>query len=353
MLLSKFWAEPAFVAADTEFLWIDVVIGAMVGGDWPIFERRLSEGLASADRARAEGVSASEDAVEAMATEFRYDRDLISGEDLAVWLGLHDLTTADWLGYFRRSVLRECYLLEFDETIDRFPPSARQLHEAAIADGVCSGQFEEFLISFSRRIALALAADEAIVQSASPDGLSLEARRLARQHGHWLEGWDPEDVYRRFLTALRVERAFSAIAETLTTREALQPLLENRQMDWTQLTIQSLSFSTTHAAREAILCIRIDGRSLEEVAQLSRQAVRRTRVFLEDIPPAERMAFLSADTGQVLGPLAVRDLFEVAVVVDAAQPTLDDVDVVARARRAAIADAGARASNLHVARVRG
>lgn len=351
--LSTFWAEPAFAAGDTDFLWIDVVIGAMVAGDWPTFERCLCEGLAATDRARAEGVVVSQEAVATAATEFRYERDLISGDDLGVWLERHHLTTADWLGYVTRSLLRERYVREVDDTIDRFPPSTRQLHDAAIADGVCSGRFEGFLTSLSHRVGLALAADDTILQPAPADGLTHEARRLARQHGHWLQGRDPEDAHRRFLVALRVQRAFAAVADTLTTPEALQPLLEARQMDWTRLTVESLGFATTHAAREAILCVRIDGRSLDEVAMLSRQAVRRTRVFLEDVPAAQRMAFLTADKGQLLGPLAIRDLFEIAVVVDHAPPTLDDAQVAARARRAAIAEAAARASSLHVARARG
>ena len=336
-----------------DFLWIDVAIGAMVEGDWPAFERCLSEGLAASCRARAEGVAASEEAADTAATEFRYERDLISGEDLGAWLERHHLTTADWLGYFTRSLLRERYVHELDDTIDRFPPSTRQLHEAAIPEGVCSGRFEGFLISCSRRVALAMGADETILHPAPADGLADDARRLARQHRHWFDGPDTEDAHRRFLVALRVQRAFTDIADTLATPETLQPLLDARLMDWTRLTIESLTFSTTHAAREAILCVRIDGRSLHEVARLSSQTVRRTQVFLEDVPAARRMALLAGDTGQVLGPLAAGDRFEVAVVVDQAPPTLDDVHVTARARRAAIADAAARASSLHVARARG
>ena len=353
MTPSRFWAEPAFAAGGIEFLWIDVAIGAMVAGEWPHFERFLSEGLASTCRARAESVAASQEAADTAATEFRYDRDLIAGEDLGAWLEQHHLTTADWLGHFTRSLLRERYVHELDDTIDRFPPSTRQLHDAAIADGVCSGRFEGFLTSFSRRVALALTANDSILQPAPADGLADEARRLARRHGHWFDGRDAEDAHRRFLGALRVQRAFATIADTLTTPTALQPLLQARQMDWTRLTIESRGFSTTHAAREAILCVRIDGRSLDDVARLSRQSVRRTQVFLEDVPAAQRVALLAAETGHVLGPFAGGDLFEVAVVIDQTPPALDDVHVEARARHAAIAEAAARASSLHVARVRG
>ena len=107
MGLSTLWAEPAFAAGDIDFLWIDVAIGAMAAGDWPSFERNLSEGLAAAGRARAEGVVSSQEAADTAATEFRYERDLISGEDLGAWLERHHLTTADWLAYFTRSLLRE------------------------------------------------------------------------------------------------------------------------------------------------------------------------------------------------------------------------------------------------------
>jgi hypothetical protein len=54
----------------------------MARGQWPAFEQRLAQGLACIARADAEDALPSEEALDAAATAFRYDRDLIAAADV-------------------------------------------------------------------------------------------------------------------------------------------------------------------------------------------------------------------------------------------------------------------------------
>jgi hypothetical protein len=43
---SAFWDQHVFSVGRTDFQWIDVAIDAREHGEWHVFERRLTEGLA-------------------------------------------------------------------------------------------------------------------------------------------------------------------------------------------------------------------------------------------------------------------------------------------------------------------
>jgi hypothetical protein len=344
--LPAFWAEAAFAAGGTDFLWVDVAIAAMARGEWPAFERRLTEGLASAARAQADKIPADDRDVDAAATAFRYDRDLISGDEINAWLERAALNSSDWLAYFRRDLLRRRFEDQLDETIDGHAVSTRQLLDAAYVEGVCSGQFDAFARTLAHRIALAVSVDPDLL---SPDqhhaaGAAREAARLAHLHRHWVEGRADDEVQHRFEHALRIERAFHQAADAVATPGELHAVLETRQIDWTHLTFESLSLSTEHAAREALLCLTVDGMSLDDVSLLARQAVTRTAGFLEDLPADWRVAMLSAETGRPIGPLPSGGRFGISVVTGHAPPELGDPRVEERARRAAVAGASERAA---------
>ena len=346
--LAVFWSEPAFAAWGIDFLWVDVAIAAMIRGDWSGFERRLTEGLAAVARAHADGVSADDQAVEAAATAFRYDRDLVSGDEITAWLERAGLSSGDWLAFFSRDLLRRRFDRELDDTVDRHPPSTRHLLETAYAEGICSGVFDDFARTLAHRLALAASADQDLLSADSgpvlPD-VERTAARVGHLHQHWIHGHADDEVRRRFALALRVEEAFQIAAADVTTEDELRSILETRQIDWTHLTFESLSLATEHAAREALLCLTIDRLSLDDVSLLARQPVNRAAGFLEDLPAEWRVALLSAEVGHPLGPLPAGDRFDVAIVTAHAAPHLDDPRVRARAERAAVSGAAERAAH--------
>ena len=174
--LSTFWDQCSFSIGDVDFLWIDVQLAAMAHGEWAGFERRLSEGLACAARADAEGLCPPEPAVEEAATAFRYERDLISGSEMTAWLDAGGLTTDEWMAY----VTRDRPPADVGPLTSKMCSIVSRLRRgsstrAAVGEGICSGVFDAFARSFSERAALAIEEDGSVL---SQDRLvRLAARR--------------------------------------------------------------------------------------------------------------------------------------------------------------------------------
>jgi hypothetical protein len=350
--LSAFWDRYAFTVGDIDLLWIDVAIGAMARGEWAAFERRLAEGLAAAARAAADEQEPDDEAVDELGTAFRYERDLISGEDMSAWLERAGITTEEWLAFIRRDVLRRQCVHELDDLLDRFGPSVRQLEAAAVAEGICSGLFDAFEQTLAGRVALAFEADAQVFDArrATSPVLEAAARALARLHPHWLTMRPELDVYARCVAMLRVEEHFRRLSERLASPDCLRTLVEGNRLDYVRLELDTVAFASESAAREGALCVTADGLSLQDVAGLARQRVRRSHVFLADAPPEQRDLLLSAEPGQVVGPFAVDGRFELSALVTRTVPRLDDDAVVARAHRVAIGLEARRAAREHVTR---
>ncbi|HEY6506449.1 MAG TPA: hypothetical protein VIY56_00465 [Vicinamibacterales bacterium] len=345
--LAAFWNQHAFSVGDTHFQWLDVAMAAMAHGDWPAFERRLTEGLACAAKADAEQTPPDDATVEAAAVAFRYERDLISGEDLGSWLDHAGISVDEWMAWVRRDVLRRTWMGDVDELVDRFSPSPRQLEAAAVTEGICTGAFATFERSFAGRAAALFESDGELypLDVGVPGAHDARAVRLARQHAHWLAMRPESERLSRLAAVIGLESRFAALAEGLATPESLLQAVEVHRLDWVRLELETLTFANEDAAREALLCVTADGLSLNDVAGLSRQSVRRTHWFLQDLPQTVQERLLSVPGGQACGPLEGADgRYEVSTVVSRIAPSLEDDLVAERARREAVAHACRRAA---------
>jgi hypothetical protein len=354
-MLSPFWDRHAFSIRDVDFLWVDVALGAMARGQWPAFERRLAEGLACAARADLEEVSSSQDALDAAATAFRYDRDLISAADVNAWLERTGLAADDWLAYLNRDLLRQEWADHIEDILDRFAPSARQLLAAAVGEGICSGIFAEFERALAGRAAFVLEQDagqfgRVCRRGDAPPSIDAAVARLAQTHAHWLSTRPAADTALRLSTMLQLEAAFDVLVDGIASNGRLSEIVDANRLEWMRLELDTLSFPTETAAREAILCVREDGLSLYDVAALSRRMVGRTTVALEDVDPKYRDQLLAAEPGGVLGPFAIDSRFDVTTLIGRSTPALADPDVAERARRALIDVALQHAVRDHVTR---
>jgi hypothetical protein len=349
-----YWDRYAFSIGGVDFAWIDVVLAAMIRGDWSTFERRLAEGLACAARADRENAQPSLDAVDEAAVAFRYERDLISAADITGWLDRMDLTSDEWSEYLIRDLLRRRWADELDDVLDRGAPSSRDLLAAASAEGICSGSFEAFERTFAGHAALVYETDAAAFHRAcevDADGTAdSPVTRLAQTHAHWLSTRPARDIAARIARASRLESAFVQSAGCIGSNGRLKEIVDTHRLGWTRLAIDTLSLPTEHAAREAILCVREDRLSLHDVAALSRTAVARSEVTLDDFDPQHRDLLLAAEPGSVVGPLPAAGRFEVASLVSRTAPSLDDPAIAARARALVVDTAQHRAARDHVKR---
>jgi hypothetical protein len=348
--LSTFWSRRAFSIADRAYLWIDVALAAMAQGDWGAFERRLAAGLACAAEADARPLPL-DDEVEEAASAFRYERDLIASADLDKWLEGVGVSTDDWLEYLRRDVLRRMWSADLEQLIDRFPISPRQLQGAAVAEGVCSGAFDAFADAFAGRAALVFSVGSAVLPPGHDESRSADrAVSLARRHRHWMTTRTEGDILPRLAEVLRIEDAFEAASAHVISLGSLSDIVSAHRLDWVVLELDTISFATEPAAREALLCIREDGMSMQDVSRLSRRNVTRRRAFLEDMPRDYRDLLMSVTAGQSVGPLHIDGGFAVAGIVGRFAPGLDDEYVIERARRVALDRATRQAVRDHVQR---
>ena len=256
-----------FTAAGRPYGWEDVLRAAELRGELDALERATREGLACARRAESEGSEPSAEAVRAAATVFRYDRDLLAAEELEAWLDARGLTIADWNGQLRRALLRERWAGELEQIDSAYPVADEEVDAALLAEAVCTG----FLGDAAERLA-----EDAALAAA--------------------EGADPDDLAGLTRAALAARGRAPSTAEV--TRE-----IEAHALDWIRIEAESLERTDPEAAREAALCVRIDGRPLAEVAEDCGVPAQRLVLYLGDADPDLRVALVSAGAGELVGPV--------------------------------------------------
>ena len=349
---SVFCDRYAFSIGGTDFQWIDVALSAMVSDEWAVFERRLAEGLACTTRAETEGLALPETAIDDAAMAFRYERDLIAGSDMTAWLERAGLSPDEWMAYVTRAVLRKMWAGDIEAVLDRYSPSARQLQAVALAEGVCSSLFDAFEAAFSERAAVAFGArSEALTIGRVDSSVHTDhAAQLERQHVHWLAARPDGDSLARLTRILSIEDAYRTACERSVGDDSLLTVIDAHRLEWILIDVEAIAFAGEAAAREAMLCIRQDGLSLDDVAALSQLSVVRMQMFLADAPPEHRDRLLSEEPGGLMGPLSVDGRFHVATVRGRTLPTLDDDRVARRARAELLRQAGRRAAQDRVTR---
>jgi hypothetical protein len=256
------------------------------------------------------------------------------------------------MAFVTRDVLRTTWAHEIDTLLDQYPPSQRQLEAVVIAEGISSGLFDAFEASFSERAATAFEASPDLfgtTYAASPAHME-SATRLVRQNMHWLTAGPDAESLARVIRILDIDDCYRAASEQPVPEELLLTVVDAHRLDWVVADLDSLTFADQEAAREAILCVREDGLSLQDVGALSRHRVTRAHVFLEDAPAECRGQLLSAEPHGLIGPLLVDGHYQVAVVLARTTPTLQDERVIQRARRVLRAQTDRRAALDHVKR---
>jgi hypothetical protein len=290
-----------FTVEGRTYAWEDVLLGAELRGELGELERQTRQGLACLRRLAAEGAELQAETVRAAATVFRYERNLLAAEELEAWLAAHGLTAADWNGYLRRLLLRERWAEELERIEAEFPVDDEEVEAALTPEAVCTG--------FLRRAAEQLAEDAALAAAnagveASPDRATLIAA-LARQ---------AETARARTPDRAELEREIGAHA-----------------LDWVRIEAETLELADVEAAREAALCVRVDRRSLTDVAEESGVPATELVLYLGDAEPELRTALVSASPGELIGPLAQGDAHLLLQLRAKTEPSADDPELERRA----------------------
>jgi hypothetical protein len=287
--MKRLFDRPAFAIGQHRWLWADVLAGAAIRGD---LGRFLSERAVSADDPIASGQS------------WRYERGLLAAEDLEAWLARRGVSVEEWLAWNGGNA-------------------------SVYVHGVCSGAFDRFAFGLAARLSVtADAPPDAPLAAFSPEPIPADIVV------------DPEIVH--------AERVFRASDPWLVPERVVREICTANAVDWLGFDVEGLLLETASAAREAMLCVDVDGQSLTEVgATVSASPVRRITT-LSAFAEEDRPRLLAAREGALAGPLRSSVGFEILKVHARIPPDPSDPAVRARALEIGRKSAIQRAIAQHV-----
>jgi hypothetical protein len=305
--------RPLLAVKGINFTWDDVLAWDEARGTLAGFQERTRSGVARFRRAAQTGSRPRADAVSTAAAGFRYGRNLLAADQLSAWLARWELTVAEWGEYIERSLLLD------DATAAADEPALRDgdVAEAEYVDLVCSGFLEEEALAFASDIALA-------------DLTPIEAVGDQR---------------------VMVERALlgAAVARRNATSEpAVEYEIARHGLDWTRLDLAVLELEDAGAAREAAMCIRVDGSDISDVAAAADAAVSHMSVYLGDLEPWLQPPLLAAQPGELVGPVHEDGQFVLLAVNDRKPAGPTDPELRRRAESALVDRAVRRATESRV-----
>jgi hypothetical protein len=318
-------ARDAFTAGATTYRWADVFVSAHLRGDWADLEDRARAGLA----AEAAGGGAGPD-IEALADAWRYDRDLLTADDLEAWLQARGLGFGDWTAYLRRTALRT-------RSPGPFLGGAvgvERLAGAVVLEGICSGTFT----TWADRLAGAAALHERVQEvlggsppwctDPAPSGIDEAAASLGPDG---LLGV-PADSYReRAELVACVRTSAHRCIDELTGPAQLERVVRSRRLEWTRVDLQVAVVDDLEAARELMLLVRVDGLPVEEAAGLAGTRVEARSSYLDEAGDGLGRLLTGAGPGDLLGPVAGDGGHLVVQVTARVEPSIDQPAVADRA----------------------
>jgi hypothetical protein len=299
--------EPVFSAGGHCFTWAEVIEAARVRGDWAALQSHVA-GLLARERALAV-VDALPSAVQtrAVANAFRFQLNLVSGDELRAWLTRRDISVGEWMAEMRRSLLQSA------EQTGAGSPDA--LERASWVHAVCTGKLAAYARTLAEEVAVQL----------NEQPLGLTGDELAA------------------LPHKREQFCASQLREP-----ALAAAVADNTFGWTRLDLRCLIHSDEMVVREAALCVRLDGRELDDVAVDAGASLVEMTVLLDDADPALRTRLVAANPGDLLGPLATGTDHRLVLVLARVAPSLPDPLVRSRAEQTVIGQALATEVNRHV-----
>ena len=295
---------------------------------------QLAWEVACEDEADGAGLEADEASVDSMVEQFRYDRDLESAEETEAWLDMRGLTADDLQSYFTRLY----WWKTLKEKVAPVPYEAErvdsELLDALAAELLISGGLVPLAVEFSRR----LVARDGSETRVEPGLVEQERARFLERAGvgpedlpGWLAALDRDQDW--FDGMLEMEVKYRIRCDAALAPEQLSRGLAAARLPLTRLKIERVEFDTVDAAREALLCVRDDDLTLEDVARETRYPFERLEVYAEDLPDDQRQRFLCAKIGELQGPTPAEGMFRVSCLLARSEPALADPLVRLRIER--------------------
>jgi hypothetical protein len=333
-LVSKQTLE-VFRCGNRPFTINDVIAAAYVRGELDPVSQRLSRSIAAERRAAGMDLSADEEELQKMPEEFRYQRDLITGEETERWLGERGLTLDDFSGYFTRRYWAETLDEEFGPDGIDHPLTDPEWRDLLIVDLFLSGEFDRLAMELSWRVAAGEAAKDA-----EPDpGLIVDGR------AHFMDRnkLDAATLNQKLAEAgcdqqwfdemLKIEAIYRQQCDAVLTDEAVKSEIKTHRIEFTLADVEMIDLESSDAAAEALLCAREDGEPFDEIAREGGYPYSRTRILIAELPDGMQQRFLCAAPGEVLDPMPRGDGFQLCRILEKIEPGMDDPEIRNRVQK--------------------
>ncbi len=313
------------------YSWRDVILSAVLRGDWRAAERRARQGAACARLAEASGAGLPTGALEAAGSEFRYAHDLVTAQSMEEWLARNGVTVQEWTACLRRNLLRARHSGNIEEPVRTYPISHEDAVRLTLVDAVCSSELATWAHALAERAAAhaylqggVAPASADVAQAGSPEPVDSSALTV-------LWGDDPTLLAAAVRRLRRLDESLQGFRTTLVTERAVQDYISTRQLDWVRFDCRVMAFPNAGMAAEAALMLREDGERFTSVYQVAHTEPRAAQFFLDQIEEAMRDHFLGSRPGDLIGPVHVDNEFVLYQVEEKVLPTIRDADVRRRA----------------------
>lgn len=313
-----------------EYVARDALDAAIFRGEFEDKWQKFLRYVAAEQRAEELELELDESAISAAAEEFRYQHDLITVEETEAWLSNRGLTFDDFSDYFARQYCVGAVNEGFSPEEIGYVSAAPELRELFIAELILSGELEDMTIKLIWRLAARSAEEEP-----TSGAIAAEERKLLQririqpaQMANWLEELGRDSQWLNEM--LIIEAAYGTHCDRLLVPEARQRELVALRLHLTRFEVELIELESRDAAKEALLCVREDEMSMEEVATEERYPYRRADFLLGELPDDAQQKYLSASPGDVLEPMPHGDGFELCRIINKIEPQADDPGIRSR-----------------------
>jgi hypothetical protein len=312
----------------------DAIDAALFRGELDSLWKEFLSNVAAEKHAKELEAELDDDAIDEMAEMFRYQHDLITAEETEKWLEQRGLTLEEFSDYFVRRHWREALGEDIpaDATESEFVSASADLRDLFIIELICADELDPLTKQFMWRLAAraANAAEDVDPQQvASKRQEFLDRNQIKPEKlGAWLKQIDRDEEWLN--ENAKMEVIFAKIVDNVLTPQMRKKQLALLRMPLTHFEAELIQVESRDAAREALLCMREDGMSMQEVAGDARYPYHRISFRHEDIPPEWQQKFWSVGAGDLLDPLPRGDGFEIYRITKKSEPDLEDAIVQER-----------------------
>ncbi len=330
--MQSLMSRPVFEVGAVRYSWEDVALFATLTGQWPSLIREIHEGIACLRRWELAGADEYEEQIEAFASEFRYDRNLIAAEEIEAWLRERHLTTADWMAWVSREVLRRAWAAQLDEIVNSSPLIGGEIATSLPTDLVCSVRGRDW----ATHLAECVATTASVRETEGWEPVSAP-RTSVDQIAPELPSMDSERARVRLAELASLQDGFARFRAIAAPPAVIQRELDRHRLDWIQIHCQVIKFASEALAREAALCVREDRLPIERVAADAHARVEEKRFHLGDLDAEIRPWLLAGKPSDLIGPVSFEGHPSLFLMLEKLLPNEDSPELQRQVEQKAIA----------------